>query len=208
MLSIAREFAPQETYKAMRLLVSLSVRYLIVGGGRSGTVEQALADAACDVSDRKIVTAKDLLSKLDPVTPKDREFREGFAVAQVANAKFARYLLRSLEMTVKAEPNPCFIPNDDAHVINLEHVLPRKPEGKWPQFTDDEADAFHRRLGNVALLQAKSNSDLRNSTFDDKRGVYAASQIAGVDAWTVEQIMNRQEKMADFAPATWPLAVE
>ena len=75
---------------------------------------------------------------------------------------FARYYLRSLEMAVKKEPDPYFIPNDDQSVITLEHVLPEKPGANWPQFTLEAHAAVYRRLGNMALLRAKKNSDLHS----------------------------------------------
>jgi hypothetical protein len=57
---------------------------------------------------------------------------------------------------------PWFIPSDDRAVINLEHVLPKKPEGNWPEFTEDEAALYANRIGNQALLKASDNSDLRS----------------------------------------------
>jgi hypothetical protein len=47
------------------------------------------------------------------------------------------------------------VPNDDQSVINLEHGLSKSMEGNWPGFTQEEADTLHRRIGNMALVQAK-----------------------------------------------------
>ena len=52
-----------------------------------------------------------------------------------------------MELSAKGEQEPWHIPNDDRSKINLEHVLPEKPEGNWPKFSDDEVKLFYKRIG-------------------------------------------------------------
>ncbi len=211
LLSISRILTPKETDNALRMLVNLSARFLIAGGARTGSVEQTLAAAAKEISAGKIQKASELLKFIEKIVPGDPEFIEGFNVATVSQAYLARYYLRSLEMAVKKQPDPCFIPNDDQQVINLEHVLPEKPEGNWPQFTPEVVKAFYKRLGNMALLLAKDNSDLHSSPFREKKKRYAESpyeltrQIAQASEWTPSAIASRQAKMAKIALKTWPI---
>jgi hypothetical protein len=172
-LSIIRSFDKKETNSALKLIVSLSVRFLIVGGLRSGVVEETMAKSAKQISDGKITTAKELLKFLGEVVPSDAVFEAEFKNATVSQAYLARYYLRSLESGAKGDPDPYFMVNDDQQVINLEHVLPENPEGKWPEFSPELADALFKRLGNLALMQAKQNSDLRSSSFEDKKKAYA-----------------------------------
>jgi hypothetical protein len=114
-------------------------------------------------------------------------------------------------MVAKNESSPWFIPNDDQHVINLEHILPEKPEGNWPQFTQDSVRAYVKRLGNQALLLAKSNCDLKSSAFDAKKAVYATTpyettrMIAAESDWGEDQIDRRQKQLAKYALRAWPL---
>lgn len=174
-LSLSGSFDPNEADRALRMLVNLSVRYLIVGGARSGSVEKAIANTAKEISEKKINTAAELLQAIDNVIPKDPEFFEGFKIATVSQSHLARYYLRALEMTVKGEPEPPFIPNDDQTVINLEHIFREKPGDNWPQFPPEIAQFYFKRIGNLALLQAKPNSDLRSSKFEEKKEVYRNS---------------------------------
>jgi hypothetical protein len=211
MLSIARALNPKESDLAFRMLVSMSVRFLIVGGARSGSVEQALATTARSISDGKIKDARTLLESLSKVVPNDTAFEEGFKTATVSQAYLARYYLRSMEKYVKKEPDPYYEPNDDQQIINLEHVLPEKPATDWSQFTAEEAAAFYKRIGNMALLLAKSNSDLRSAPFSKKKLVYADTpyeltrQLAAIVDWNPKTIIERQTKMAELAVKTWPL---
>lgn len=212
-LSVTRKFSTDETDKALRFLVNMSVRFLIVGGGRSGSVEQALAAAAKDISEGVLATAKALSSALARSIPTDTQFEEQFKVATVSQAYLARYYLRSLELQAQGAPDPCFIPNDDQQAINLEHVLPQNPGTNWPQFTEDAANAFYRRIGNMALLQARFNSDLRSAPFPEKKAVYSDSpydltrKIAEETEWNVESISRRQSFLARLAVDTWSTRV-
>jgi hypothetical protein len=218
LLSVARKFSPQETDKALRLILNLSVRIMIAGGAssaaRSGAVEEALARVAQDISDGKIGIAADLLKAFDPVAPKDPQFQEAFATASVSQAHLARYYLRSLEMAAASHAQPYYLPNDDAQAINLEHVLPRAPGSNWPQFSPEEAEAFHRRLGNMVLLQAKPNSDLKSTSFAEKAKVYAAApykltnEVGRRSTWTPAEIAARQKDMAEVAVRAWPLTAD
>jgi hypothetical protein len=119
--------------------------------------------------------------------------------------------LRALEMMVQDQPEPSFIPNDDPESINLEHILPQKPLAQWPSFDDAEVKAYCKRIGNLALLQAKKNSDLKSAGFEDKKPIFKAStyqltnQLATVENWTADQIVNRQEILAQWALKAWPL---
>jgi hypothetical protein len=114
-------------------------------------------------------------------------------------------------MAAKRESTPWFIPNDDKQVINLEHVLPQAPERNWPDFDEEEVRIYSRRIGNMALLLAKTNSDLRSSDFKAKRAVYKGSpyeltrMIAQNTVWTKNEVSSRQKTLADLALKAWPL---
>jgi hypothetical protein len=114
-------------------------------------------------------------------------------------------------MAAKGESTPWFIPNDDKQVINLEHILPLAPEDNWPQFDKDEITIYSRRIGNLALLLAKTNSDLQNGDFDRKKLIYKDSpyeltrMIAQNRAWTKNEVASRQKALAELALKAWPL---
>ena len=165
LLAVARHFAPKEVDSAFRLFVRWTVRFLIVGGGRSGTLEDGYAEAALLVAGKKIKDAKELAKKLLPVIPADALFREAFATASVNKNSLARYYLRALEMKHKGSAEPEWVPNDNASDVNLEHVLPENPGENWPKMPSDLAAALYTRLGNLALLQTAKNSDLGNKSF-------------------------------------------
>jgi hypothetical protein len=107
---------------------------------------------------------------------------------------------------------PWFIPQDDRSVINLEHVLPKKPETNWPSFSKEDVALYATRLGNLCLLRAPDNSTMKSDAFDDKKPVYKrspyilTSEIDTYSVWNVESITQRQQGLARFAVRAWPLA--
>ena len=210
LLAISAKMDKSEAAKAFQHLISVGVRLLIAATIRSGSVETPLSIAAKDIFDVKIQTSQQLKAQLKALTPSDAQFREAFERARVSSARLGRYYLRSLEMAARAEREPWFIPQSDRSVINLEHVLPQKPEGQWPQFSDEEVAQYVNRLGNLVLLQASDNSTQRSASFAAKKQVYGRApylltkRLADLDHWTTASILERQNYLAELAVTTWP----
>jgi len=210
LLAISVKFGQKQAAAAFNFLVSLGVRLLIASTTRSSSVELPLAAAANDVFTDKYTTFADLKKHLAGITPNDTECFGGRASASLEVAA-CTVLSALVGNGCKNEAEPWFIPMDDRAIINLEHVLPKKPTDKWPQFTDDEAALYANRLGNQALLRASDNSNLQSIGFADKKKVYAASpyiltsQIAGLADWNPAAIAKRQKALAALAAKAWPI---
>ena len=210
-LAIAERFSDKEAEKAVKFCVSFGVRLMIAGSTRTGSVEEGIAGAAHKIYVRNITTAIGLKETLENLTPTDGTFSSAFKTATVSNRKLARYYLRSMELSVKSEQEPWHIPNDDRSEINLEHVLPEKPEGNWPQISDDEVKLYYKRIGNLCLLRASDNSTTKSGSFATKRQIYDNSpyeltkQIATVMDWRASEITDRQKTLASIAVKTWTI---
>jgi hypothetical protein len=210
LLAVTAQFSPSEASEAFAYLVSVGVRLLIAATIRSGSVEGPLSTAAKDVFEGTITTAKQLKDQLRTLTPSDSQFQEAFERARVTTARLARYYLRSMERQVKDESEPWFLPSEDPAMINLEHVLPQKPEDNWPHISDDDVMQYSKRLGNLVLLKASENSHAKSASFDEKKEIYArspyelTSQVAALDDWTTAAIIERQKQLAELAIQTWP----
>jgi hypothetical protein len=211
LISIAERLSENEAKVAFAFCVSLCVRLMVASSTRTSSVEEGLADAAHKIFNGSISSAKELIAHLKPLIPTDGQFRAAFEVATVSNRKLARYYLRSLEMAAKGESEPWHVPNDDHGVINLEHIMPEKTMNQWPQFSDDEVKIYKNRIGNLALLRASENSDLKSIDFATKRSVYATSpyvltsQMAQAADWTSAEIIARQKILADLAVKAWSI---
>jgi hypothetical protein len=210
MLAVLRNFSVAETEKAMKLFVAWSVRFLIAGGGRGGVLDTAYGELAAAVTNKTIQDTYTLTEEMRETVPSDAAFEAAFAEARVSQSHLARYYLRALEQQAKGLANPEFIPNDD-ETINLEHILPVTPGPKW-DIDPAIAAAFYKRIGNMALLQAKKNVDIGNDGYADKQATLAASafvltaETGNHGAWGVAEIEARQKKLAQLAVPTWPIA--
>jgi len=211
MLAVASQFSHKEASEAFRMFISWGVRFVITSKTSRGSIDEQLGEAANLVLTGTISSALALYKRVSDVIPVDEEFRRAFEIASVSQARFARYYLRSLEMAAKNEATPWFIPNDDTQVINLEHVLPEEPGNSWPNFEEETIGIYSRRIGNLALMLAKSNSDLGSSDFRTKKAVYKDSpyeltrMIAKFASWTKKEISDRQRVLAEYALRAWPL---
>ena len=207
MFAVATHFDPEEADKALRLFVSWSVRFLIFGG-RGGMLDTQYSLRAKDVGTKHITKARELRDAMKSYVPSDAEFEAAFAVARVSRAYQARYYLRALENTTKQVTQPEYVPNESVADINLEHVMPLNAGEEW-DIDDDLAETSQNLLGNMVLLKSNQNRDLGNLPFAEKRPIYAKSgydltkRVASYDQWTLDEIRDRQMKLAKLAIKTW-----
>lgn len=208
LLSIMDKFSTREIEKTLKFLVAVSSRFLITGGLGGGALEAQFSDRAKEISNGTISTKNDLKNAMEKSIPSDTSFRDSFKTASVSKQYLARYYLMTLENAAKGEANPELIPNADTSAVNLEHVLPRTLSSDW-EFNADQHRAYLKRLGNLAIMSTRLNSEIGNSSFENKKQHYESSDfiltssIAENSSWTEVEINERQERMADLAVDTW-----
>ena len=210
MLSVVRNFDSAEREVAFRRFVSWSVRWLIAGGARSGSVETAIGAAAKRVTAAEICRADALVDALESALRDDLTFSVAFRSVTVANHRLARYYLRTLEASYHDEAEPEWVPNWDT-VITLEHVLPQRPGDGWAGIEPAIHSTYHRRLGNMVLLAATLNRNIGNDPFGQKREILGSSdyqltrEVVLEEEWGPTEIEKRQDRLAELAIKAWPL---
>jgi hypothetical protein len=186
------------------------VRFLIVGGGGGGVLEQHYCERARAVREGKAANTRDLRAAMETVVPNDAQFQAEFERCMVSNKQIARYYLRTLEIVANKEARGQWVPNENQLVVNLEHVLPQSPGANWP-IAPDLARALYRRLGNLTILGADENVAAANAPFAAKKAIYAASTFAltrklmEFEAWDEEAIGRHQRWLAELALTAWPI---
>jgi hypothetical protein len=192
------------------MMVSWSVRFLIFGGLGGGMLERHYCDKAKEISKGSIKSIKDLLNSMSGIVPNDSQFSASFETATVSKSHLARYYLRVLENEAKGDKAPELVPNENADIVNLEHILPISPSANWSQFSGEDHSAYARRIGNLTLLKTKPNSDLQDASFNEKKKLYKASEysitnsISAFTEWNIEQINERQKWLSELAVKAWP----
>lgn len=213
LLAALRRLPRSDVQRLLKLVVNWSVRWLIVGGGSAGTTESLYAETAKKVTAGSIRDVGTIVAAFDPRVPNDTVFQSTFETCLVRNKWQARYYLRTLERAHDGVADPEFVPNLDVTAVNLEHVLPQRPDPGWfTAFTHDQADAMVYRLGNLCLLRSRLNSAIANAVFNVKQPHLAGSQYAltrevgSEPQWTAAEIARRQARLATLAPQAWPKA--
>ncbi|MCX5831924.1 MAG: DUF262 domain-containing HNH endonuclease family protein [Deltaproteobacteria bacterium] len=210
-LSVLDTLKDSEVKATLRNMVSWSVRFLVHGGLGGGTLETHYCQAAKEIRAGTLTTASQLFNKLKSVIPNDVQFRDAFVTAAVSKTYLARYYLRALEQHRRGDSDPELVPNDNADVINLEHVLPQTPSTAWKHIPLEEQVVLVKRLGNLALMKTKINTKVGNDGYPFKKQYYRGSQyaltssIATESTWDRAAIDRRQNIMADLAVKTWPV---
>lgn len=210
LLAITKYFSIPEAEKAFRLCLSWSVRFLIAGGAGGGVLDRNYGLRAMEISKKEIKTAQELSENMKSVVPNDEVFRVSFEIASAGRMHFVRYYLRAIELYLKEDPNPAFVPNEDPKAINIEHILPITPSTEW-KIEPDIALSYYRRIGNMVLLDAMKNTKIGNKTFADKRQSYVdcpyltTKEIVKYKKWGPKEITERQKGLANIAIKVWPL---
>lgn len=210
LLTILERFEPKKVSTAFKRLVAVSVRLQIVGGAGGGTLERIYSEAARGVSEGKISSIEEILTGFS-LLPSDSVFEQAFSIATISKPALARYYLRSLEQGAP-EATGELVPNENTQKVNLEHILPLSPSKPWSEeWIPEELRAYQRRLGNLAIMSAKSNSTFGNDSFAEKKKVFSDSPfwftkiICEHDQWDKDAIQSRQQLMAKAAVTVWSL---
>lgn len=212
-LGVLDVFEPNEARKALKLMLSWAVRFMIVGGLGTGTLEEYYSERAKEIRSGSIENAAALRKAMAKLVPMDAVFEEAFARASISKSVVARYLLRALERERMNQPEPELVPNENEEQVNLEHVMPKAAAGDWLNVPEHVRDVYTSRIGNLALMQRKPNSQDGNANFAAKAKTYRASayattrMIAAARQWGAKEIDRRQQALAKLAVKAWSLKV-
>jgi len=138
--------------------------------------------------------------------PADERFKAAFLTRDLYHSAYAHAILLGLELALPhKEPA-------DLSKTTVEHIMPQTLAHAWREDLGADALAVHAELLHTAgnLTLSAYNPELRNSRFALKRNYYKKSnvgmnkEIATNEVWTREQIVRRDEELADLASTVWP----
>jgi len=197
----------------LRACSVISFRYNVVGQRAPGEQERVYTRVANGIANNQLETIGEVIHALDPVYVPDEAFQSDFAnlvlrTTSSRNTKVVRYILFRLEAHLSGVAH-----DEESAKYSVEHVLPENPGDQWPGFSDEQADAFVYRLGNMTLLPKRRNRDLANSSFMEKKPVYASSEFRLTqriatenDEWNADRVARHQAWMARQATSVWRIA--
>lgn len=198
LLAALRRFSDEDFEALLELVVSWSVRGLIVGGIGGGTTERAYAEAAVLVTDGAITTTDEVYAELTPIIPTDEAFETVFAGRRINRTRIAKYLLVALVQMEQGNDNPLIVTDRTESAYSLKQLMPRRAGADdWDHFTDDDVSEYVFRLGNQMVIDEEGRpgpaTDRLPDPLDD-----------APESWTPEAIDERQRYLASLAPVIWP----
>lgn len=154
----------------------------------------------------------------------DDQFIKRFEDASFSNTKLAYFTVYYLEKVLLNGTTP----NDHGVDQNLEHIMPKKPNARWPDATawkkanPEEFSEYLWKIGNLIPLPASINKSLQNKPILQKlqdpsaqdytsgnhhlKSPTTISKYLVEDQWTKESIDTRQRELAEnYAVKAWPL---
>ena len=184
LLSAITVFKPDQVEKLLNHLVTLIIRYQLIGRGRTGRLEILSASVAEGIFSRRLKTPKMVWDQLRLIVPNDEEFEDDFSIYEENKPARARWLLRELEQQQWIFSNPGQgiqnAPLTDPEKVNLEHILPKNPGPGWENVLDADPGILREcrnRLGNLCLLDKPSNKKQAAKPFPDKKQLYLKSEF-------------------------------
>ena len=175
-----------------------------VCGSNPNDLERAFVSAVDLLN--KNASCADLLQHLQPHYPNDEVFATNFThyiCPPLANSRLGRHIMLALE-------NGKF--GGDDSDCTLEHILPQNPGNNWPEFDIHNIQNYIWRIGNLTLLDAKSNRESAGWAFSKKKEIYAGSgyaitrDCAEYGEWMENTIDSRQRKLAKKACGIWNIS--
>lgn len=196
----------KEFKQLLKRIITLCFRYNVICDRNPNDQDQPFNNLAMMISSIHKVD----YSLLTPIMVEDSEFSNAFQEKSFPynsrNAQIIRYILGRIEHFKGSSLNVQF---DDENA-SIEHILPQKYENDEWNIDDEKASRLMWRLGNTCLLERKLNRDIKNSSFIEKKAVYAQSsyyfarRIAEeIQDWNESTIIKQQKEMAKAAVSIW-----
>ena len=171
--------------------------------------ERVFSKVANDITNKKVVSAKEAIIALKNLYVSDDNFEQAFSTVVINTRRkkeLAKYILVKIENQIS---NKDYQPEDA--VSTIEHILPENPGSNWDEFFPvDIQDDYIYRLGNYSLLEASINNKLDNNlSFFEKLEKYKTSSYklsnnyCNYEKFSSKEIAMRQDKMAKVAKGIW-----
>ena len=202
------QFDTVEFKRILKVCVTLSFRYTVIGRLNPQPLERAYNQAAISVSSRESRGAKQAFAKLKPVYVDDEQFQQGVGTFSVRGNRndLTRYILCKLETLQSGK-----VEDFRSSAATVEHILPENPASEWDaDFNHEIQGAYIYRLGNLTLLEREKNRQVGNAPFSEKLNAYQTSRYKltntiSAAVWNQTSVAERQRTLARWAGGIWKI---
>jgi len=200
----------------IEFIEKFTFQYSAICKGQTNRVEKIYSRYARDIEDvvkegvdinKRIQTVfHNIKAELMTILHYEEEFISNFNEVSYSKRELSRYILGRINNYLQ-KTNEHKI---DYNNVNIEHILPQKPESDWGLKKSD-IKGYVNKLGNLTLLDKRLNSKIQNTVLAKKIPHLRESELAITKkfienlensenpVWDEEQINNRQKNFAEIA---------
>jgi len=197
-------------------LITIVIRYQIVGKRRTGAIELNLSRLASSIYKGVINDENTLVQHLSAIYPSDEEFERDFLKYKETKRSRVLYILSELDK--KYEPDYIFESFQDtpfselSRNVIIEHIIPKEflnNSSTTESFDKYELQEKIDYLGNQCLLEKKINtSNDEDRSLQIRYGdshFSLTNYLANFNKWGLLEIDKRQKILANLAVKTWKM---
>ncbi len=206
-------YSEKDFFKKMLLrLVNFTFRYNTICGLDPKELERLYSNLSIKIRENKIAKNK-IIEEIRRPSPSKAKFIASFKEIETKNAKLAKYILLKINNHLFRKRGKKEI-EINTNVVNLEHIIPKKPNKDWKEFFRKEnitEEELIYRLGNMTILLKEYNRKIANDFFDKKKEMYKKSdlplnkELIKHDRFGEKEIEKRQERIARLAEELWKI---
>lgn len=187
----------------LKLCKNIIFRYTIISKGNPKNLEMAFCNAASKIHSGQINKLEDVYEILKHVHIPDEDFKYNFSQREMRDngskrRNLIKYIFKEIEKSYGSMP----LDYTDSS-ITIEHISPKAINKKSEGYVD--------KLGNMILLDKKSNQNCSNRNFIEKIEIYKNSQynckhwgnILDKKSWNISDIQERQAELSIIANKIW-----
>ncbi len=214
LLAAYRRFYKREKEKfelLLRKIINFTFQWSTICELNPNEMERMYSQLAIKLRKGEI-DAEDIIEELRKRLPKEEIFEKNFKEKEIKNSKLAKYILLKINNYLLKENGKKEL-TTDVERINLEHIIPKKPDEKWLNFFKERNIENWRELvykiGNMTILEKGYNQKIANKFFTEKKKMYEKSilplneKLKIYEEFGPSQIEERSNEMVEIAKKIW-----
>lgn len=192
--------------KVLNAVSILSFRYNVICKLHTNELERVYNQIALKIATGEYIEIKQIIEHLRDLYPNDSIFKTSFKEKELVtsnsrNKKIVRYILFQIEKNMGNHEL-----DFESSQITIEHIFPENPTESW----SEDLERYTYRLGNMVLLEGKTNRSLGNGDYAVKKEALETSSFktaqyvaAHYDEWTPDKVSSFQTDLARRATSIW-----
>ncbi|MBI4234079.1 MAG: DUF262 domain-containing protein [Chloroflexi bacterium] len=207
LLAAKQALKEKQFSEIVKLVESLTMRYLVVGNQNPNKLERSYSEWAILI--RRGGTGDGLQAKANDLLTQVPSFEEGFKSLTNLPPAHVRYILRKIEEHKTSKELTIAWSG-----VEIEHILPQTPSDAWVEaigLPQKVVEQLSSKLGNLTLLSKPLNKKVSNKPFQIKLQHYKQTKIKitqdleRFNSWDNQTIEQRQSEFAALAMSLWPV---